>query len=382
MENNAIVEISGFGLKKIEDNLGFFDKEYSENVNKMSIIDKPMQSISETIIESVQRRRYSTIYNEQHNNLSWFERNVYINNSKEHTLAEYRHKEADKYSPYIHLGIFVAGIAIKTLIPYFINKNEKYNLTKAIYQLLTYTANIDGKISESNSSIIVRVMLDMPTSESARKKIKQLPIPSSISDIELTKSVYEFKNFIGWSLFRILRNNGCTDKDILDKKRHIFEIINISSYHELKYFLEDSKDEYKQLSIENNKFQNVLYALIDQMSASFNLSKKRRIETAMQLSSYDTYKENRELSQKILKSGALIVKDIILGSLANGNVVGATAYALAKNLLDVDVIDKDSYFSDSYEKIFIRSGLEKNEAIAMIDQGERLYKSTRTRAVA
>ena len=238
IKNQVIPQITGYGLKGFEDNLGYFEKNFFDNVEKFSVFDKKIDFISETAAAYFQEEKFKKVYSKQMTELSWFEKNIYINSEKEKRLLDERTKDAQVKGLLVDLAIWGAGKLLKYGSAYIANENEKKRLAKSSYQILAYISGNKGEIPESAQTILSRVLEDLPVSNSKKKDILlNTDFPKRILDIESCNSVREFRTFIGSNAYKILQKQNFSDKRILQEKRPVFELIGFESTKELKSLL-------------------------------------------------------------------------------------------------------------------------------------------------
>jgi len=83
MENQLIPHITGLGLKSFEDNLGYFEQNFDENLKKLKKFDEPVDFISTKASAYIQEDSFKKVYNKQMSESSWFERNIFMSSDKE-----------------------------------------------------------------------------------------------------------------------------------------------------------------------------------------------------------------------------------------------------------------------------------------------------------
>ncbi len=377
MTNQLIIpQITGYGLKGFEDNSGHFYAKLSSDIDKMNVLDKTIDSISETASTHIQDKTYKKVYDTQMSELNWFEKNIHLNSSKEKQLQDVRTKKAQQDALLVEAAIFVGSAIFKYGLPYLKDKSRKAKFTETSYQILSYVASSanTSPISEHDQTIIHRVMRDMPVSDS--KKNKKYNTPSTIIEINHCDSIQSFKSFIGSNVYKIFQNRELTKDAILKEQRPIFEIIGFESHSELKDFLEFADDDYIKLQFKNEGFQNIIQSVVNNVARSFSRSRENCIQNSIQLSAYDPFKETRQRNMQILKKGAEIAAEVAIGTVQGGHPAAITAYALSKHLL-IDKKDKNAneILQTSYGKSLIKKGLSTNESLNLIKQGEALYKT-------
>ncbi|MEI8210369.1 MAG: hypothetical protein WCG16_14255 [Methylococcales bacterium] len=153
IKNQVIPQITGYGLKGFEDNLGYFEKNFFDNVEKFSVYDKQIDFMSENAAAYFQEEKFKKVYSKQMTELSWFEKNIYINPEKEKRLLDERTKDAQVKGLLVDLAIWGAGKLLKYGSAYIANENEKKRLAKSSYQILAYISGNKGEIPESNQHI-------------------------------------------------------------------------------------------------------------------------------------------------------------------------------------------------------------------------------------
>lgn len=376
--NNQLIipQITGYGLKGFEDNAGHFRQQLLSNIDRMNVIDKPMDSLSEKASSYIQNRTYKKVYDTQMSELSWFEKNIHLNSAKEKQLQDARTKKAQQDDLIVQGIIIVGTLALKYGLPYFADKRRKTKFAETSHQILSYVAATNNEISEHDQSIIYRVMVDMPVSDKKKKKIPLNKAPTSLHEINNCDSIREFKGFIGSNVYKILQNKGYSNNDILNNRRAIFEIIGFDSRNELKDFIDYSHDDYCKLQIQNSGFQEIIHSIVSDASTSLNRSRENCIQNSILLNSYDPFKETRQKNIERIKKGGQIASEIAIGVAQGGHPAAITAYTLSKHLL-VAKKDKNAneVFQVAYEKSLVKKGVSKNDVMDFIKQGEALYKS-------
>lgn len=152
---------------------------------------------------------------------------------------------------------------------------------------------------------------------------------------------------------------------------HIFELIGFESKKEIKEFIKHTKNEYVKLEIPNTNYQKISQAILYDMSISFNKSKENCIQNSLLLNTYDPFKETRERNIRTLKKGAKIAGKIILTAETGGNIAAITAYGVAKQLLVGENKNEIDRMQTSYESCLVKYGVERNDAIKLIEAGEK-----------
>jgi hypothetical protein len=346
----------------------------------MNVIDKPIASLSAIASSYVQDRAYKKSYDAQMSELSWFEKNIYLNSAKEKQLQDARTKKAQQDDLLLQ-GLIIAGtVALKYGLPYFADKRRKTKFAETSCQILSYVATTNNGISECDQTIIRSAMLSMHKSgfisDKKRKQIPSNKAPTSLHEINNCDSILEFKGFIGSNTYKILQNKGYSNRDILNNRRAIFEIIGFESHSELKDFIYDAHDDYCKLQKQNSGFQGIIQSIAYDAANAFNRSKENCIQNSILLNVHDPFKETRQKNMTIIKKGGQIASEIAIGTAQGGHPAAITAYTLSKHLL-VDKKDKNAneIFQAAYEKSLVKKGVDKKEVIDFIKQGEALYKS-------
>jgi hypothetical protein len=378
IENQIIPQATGFGLKGFED-AGHFNQMFLDDLEKMKTIDKSVDSLATQASLYVQDRTYKKSYDTQMSELSWFEKNIHLNSAKEKQLLDARNKKAQSDAFIVEMGISIAAFAFKLGTAYVAGRNRKVKFAETAYQILAYISATNNQIKESDQTVIRSVMESMNKSgiisDKKRKQIPQNKIPSKILEIDDCDSLPAFREFIGSNAYKILHEKYSDDL-ILKEKRPIFEIIGFQSHHELKDFIGSTHDDYLKLQAQNGGYQLIMQSLFNDASCAFNRSRENCIQNSILLSAYDPFKETRQKNIQLIKQGGQIAGEIAIGTQQGGHPAVVTAFVLSKHLL---VANKDKNANEllhaTYEKSLVKKGLDKNEALNLIKQGEALYKS-------
>lgn len=371
----AIPQITGHGLKNFEDSLGYFDKNFNDNLGKASVVDTPVDFISTYVAAHVQDTKFKSHYDKQMGELNWFERNIHLNSAKEQKLLNERAKKSQQDAMLVELAIRGTAFIGKVGFALVSNEFEKRKLAKTTYQILSYVSAENGEIPRHDKTIIERVMFDMPVSISRKTKIIKQSPPTSIVEIEHCESLSNFKSFVGNNIYRILHDKGHSDSKILSNHRHVFEIIGFESGKQLKEFIKFTQHEHAKLESKNANYQNIILSICNELSVSYGKTRENCIQNTMLLSSYDPYKSTRQRNQKLIITGIKIAGNIALSLETGSPVAISTAFALVQTLLVDEGNNKEmGLYQESFTKLLTKQGIEKNDVDKLIKQGEKAFK--------